>query len=62
MQSMSSNLIFYNIPENTGENCVAVVTQQEDGAPAPMEAPQQQQPIAQTPAPAWANEQMPIAQ
>ncbi len=42
-------------------NCVAVVTQQEDGAPAPMEAPQQQ-PIAHTPAPAWANEQMPIAQ
>ena len=42
-------------------NCVAVVTQQEDGAAAPMEAPQQQ-PMAQTPAPAWANEQMPIAQ
>ena len=43
-------------------NCVAVVTQQEDGAPAPMEAPAQQQPMAHTPAPAWANEQMPIAQ
>lgn len=42
-------------------NCVAVVTQQEDGAAAPIEAPQQQ-PMAHTPAPAWANEQMPIAQ
>jgi len=42
-------------------NCVAVVTQQEDGASAPMEAPAQQ-PMAHTPAPAWANEQMPMAQ
>lgn len=43
-------------------NCVAVVTQQEDSAP--MAAPHQGHPMAQpgTPAPAWANEQMPIAQ
>lgn len=41
-------------------NCVAVVTQQEDSTAAPMDAPQQ--PMAHTPAPAWANEQMPIAQ
>lgn len=41
-------------------NCVAVVTQQEDSATAPMEAPQQH--MGHTPAPAWANEQMPIAQ
>ena len=42
-------------------NCVAVVTQQEDGASAPMEASPQQS-MGQPPAPAWANEQMPMAQ